>query len=81
MQADPTSRDTPSDVLLVAPFDRCHLLFMLREQIAGDTELLREIGAGTARHDAGEVRDRLDFCWGLAGQLGGLFADELPDAA
>lgn len=62
--------------------DLDHFRLMLREQIAGDVELLREVGAGVAeQHDAGEVRDRLELVWALASQVGGLYADAPPEAA
>lgn len=82
MHDDPTCGPTPSGNLHVAPIDVDHLRFILREQIAGDAELLREIAAGTASgQDADAVRDRLEFAWGLAGQVGGLFPDALAEAA
>ena len=82
MHPDPNSRPSAPATLQVAPLDLCHLRYMLQEQIAGDTELLREVEAGLApRHDGTEVRERLDFAWGLAEQIGGLCPAALPDTA
>lgn len=78
MQHDPIP-PSGATALRITSYDLPRLRFMLREQIAGDSELLREVQGGVAPgFDAGEVRARLDFAWALAGQIGGLCADRGP---
>lgn len=57
----------------ITPGDLDHFRLMLREQVAGDSELLADITNGWVDDDPAPVRERIDVVWRLAAQVGGIY--------
>jgi hypothetical protein len=73
MHTDPSLRARSTATLTIAAEDVDRFRYMLREQVAGDTELLREVAAGFAEHDPAEATRRVALVWSIAEQLGGIY--------
>jgi hypothetical protein len=73
MHTDPSVGTHSSTTLTIAAEDVDRFRYMLREQVAGDTELLRDVAAGCSHDDPAEVGRRVALVWSLADQLGGIY--------